>query len=234
MTPEWPYRSLLGRLRETTRQELLELGAPIRFAAGREVLRQGAHDSHALLLLRGVVKVQVVDEAGETALLGLKAAGDLVGEMAALDGKPRSATVISCGEVEARFINRHELSAFLSRHTDVLVELVNIGQARLRWANERRREMPSPAATRVARVLAELVREHGRQERNGWVLGFPLTKVELASIAGMKPRTAEKSFRDLRKAGLVVTGVRRDVLVPDLERLREFDAAAFELALGRT
>jgi DNA-binding transcriptional regulator YhcF (GntR family) len=53
-------------------------------------------------------------------------------------------------------------------------------------------------------------------------LGIPLTKVELASIAGMKPRTAEKAFSDLRKAGVVVSHLRRDVLVPDLAGLRKF------------
>ncbi|CCH34834.1 helix-turn-helix domain-containing protein [Actinosynnema sp. NPDC047251] len=87
----------------------------------------------------------------------------------------------------------------------------------------RRRDFLShTAAERVARVLAELVGSYGREERGGWTLGIPLTKVELASIAGMKPRTAEKAFSDLRKAGVVVSHYRRDLLVPDLGRLWAF------------
>ncbi|GAA1340931.1 Crp/Fnr family transcriptional regulator [Saccharothrix algeriensis] len=225
MVREWPRGSLLGRLPESTRQELLDLGSAVRYAPGREMVRQGATDSYALLLRKGAVKVRTVDEAGRTTLLTVKTAGDIVGEMAALDGNPRSASVIACDAVEADFITRPALLAFLSRHSTVFVELINIGSAHLRWANDRRRELPGPAATRIARVLAELVEAHGREEPTGWVLGFPLTKVELASIAGMKPRTAEKSFGELRRAGVVVTGVRRDVLVPDLERLRSFGVA---------
>ena len=38
----------------------------------------------------------------------------------------------------------------------------------------------------------------------------------------MKPRTAEKAFSDLRKAGVVISHYRRDVLVPDLDHLRRF------------
>ncbi|MFC5060203.1 Crp/Fnr family transcriptional regulator, partial [Saccharothrix xinjiangensis] len=91
----WPGNTLLGRLRENTRQELLNIGTVVRYTADREVIEQDAKDTHALLLLDGVVKVQTTDETGDTALLAIRSAGDLVGEMAALDQKPRSATVVT-------------------------------------------------------------------------------------------------------------------------------------------
>jgi len=221
--PQWPAHSLLGRLRDHTRQELLTVGTVVRYAADRELIEQDARDTHAFLLLDGVVKVQVTDEAGDTAVLAIRVAGDLVGEMAALDHKPRSATVVTCGDVVAKLITSAELTAFLHRRNDMFVELISVVDDQLRWANKRRRDFLShTAAERVARVLAELVGSYGRQERGGWTLGIPLTKVELASMAGMKPRTAEKAFSDLRKAGVVVSHYRRDVLVPDLEHLRRF------------
>ncbi|CCH35434.1 Transcriptional regulator, Crp/Fnr family [Saccharothrix espanaensis DSM 44229] len=221
--PGWPSNSLLGRLRDNTRQELLNIGTVVRYTADREVIEQDAKDTHVLLLLDGVVKVQTTDETGDTALLAIRVAGDLVGEMAALDQKPRSATVVTCGDVVAKLITSGELMSFLHRRNDVFVELIGMINDRLRWANQRRRDFLShPAAERVARVLAELVQTYGREEAAGWTLGIPLTKVELASIAGMKPRTAEKAFSDLRKAGVVVSHLRRDVLVPDLESLRKF------------
>ncbi|MBB5953581.1 CRP-like cAMP-binding protein [Saccharothrix tamanrassetensis] len=221
--PQWPDESLLGRLRDHTRQELLTVGTVVRYAADRELIEQDAHDTHAFLLLDGVVKVQVTDEAGDTAVLAIRVAGDLVGEMAALDHKPRSATVVTCGDVVAKLITSAELTAFLHRRNDMFVELISVIDDQLRWANKRRRDFLShTAAERVARVLAELVGSYGREERGGWTLGIPLTKVELASMAGMKPRTAEKAFSDLRKAGVVVSHYRRDVLVPDLDHLRRF------------
>ncbi|PSL55043.1 Cyclic nucleotide-binding domain-containing protein, partial [Saccharothrix carnea] len=82
--PGWPSNSLLGRLRDNTRQELLNIGTVVRYTADREVIEQDAKDTHVLLLLDGVVKVQTTDETGDTALLAIRVAGDLVGEMAAL------------------------------------------------------------------------------------------------------------------------------------------------------
>ncbi|MFD9736908.1 Crp/Fnr family transcriptional regulator [Umezawaea sp. NPDC059074] len=219
----WPSNSLLGRLRDAPRQELLNIGTVVRYPADKEVIEQDASDTHVLLLLDGVVKVQASDETGNTALLAIRVAGDLVGEMSALDQKPRSATVVTCGDVVAKMISSAELTAFLHRRNDAFVELFAMTNDRLRWANQRRRDFLShPAAERVARVVYELVQTYGREETEGWVLGIPLTKVELASIAGMKPRTAEKAFSDLRKAGVVVSHLRRNVVVPDLQRLREF------------
>ncbi|GGP48294.1 Crp/Fnr family transcriptional regulator [Saccharothrix coeruleofusca] len=219
----WPPDSLLDRLTDRTRQELLHLGTVVRYGGDREVIEQDATDTHALLLLEGVVKVQTTDETGDTALLAIRSAGDLVGEMAALDRKPRSAAVVTCGEVVAKLIPSGELLAFLHRRNEVFVELIAMVNDRLRWSIQRRRDFLShPAAERVARVLAELVQTYGSRERHGWSLGIPLTKVELASIAGMKPRTAEKAFSDLRKAGVVVSHLRRQVLVPDLAALREY------------
>ncbi|WP_309110891.1 cyclic nucleotide-binding domain-containing protein [Saccharothrix sp.] len=221
--PQWPANSLLGRLRDHTRQELLTIGTVVRYAGERELIEQDARDTHAFLLLDGMVKVQVTDEAGDTAVLAVRVAGDLVGEMAALDHKPRSATVVTCGDVVAKLITSAELTGFMHRHNDMFVELIGVIDDQLRWANKRRRDFLShSAAERVARVLAELVGSYGREERGGWTPGIPLTKVELASIAGMKPRTAEKAFSDLRKAGVVISHYRRDVLIPDLDHLRRF------------
>ncbi|XVV00273.1 Crp/Fnr family transcriptional regulator [Actinosynnema sp. CA-248983] len=226
MGDTWPSRSLLGRLTEGTRRLVLTLGTPITYPANHQVIGEGDHDSFAVLVLDGAVKVLATDTSGDTGLLTVKARGDLVGEMAALDGKPRSASVVTCAPVDGRRIPPEDLTRFLTRHDEVLVELVRIGNEHLRWANDLRREMSLPAAARVARVLLHLVQLHGLHTPRGWALGYPLTKIELASIAGMKPRTAEKAFSELRTAGVVETSPRRGVLIPDLRHLHDFAEAS--------
>jgi CRP-like cAMP-binding protein len=219
----WPANTLLGRLRDGARRDLMSLGAAVRYTAGREVIEQHAKDTHLLLLLDGVVKVQTTSATGDTALLEIRVAGDVVGEMAALDHKPRSATVVTCGDVAAKLITSRELMSFLHRRNDVFVEMIGMINERLRWADRRRSDfLASPIRERLARVLVELMQAYGRQEELGWTLGIPLTNVELASVAGIKPGTAQKAFGDLRKAGVVVSHLRRDVLVPDLDELRKF------------
>ncbi|MGW6355942.1 cyclic nucleotide-binding domain-containing protein [Streptomyces sp. NPDC055092] len=70
----------------------------MRFDADAVLVRQGMNDRYVLLLLSGLTKVTAVVENGETSLLAVRAGGDTVGEMAAMDGSaPRSATVTACG-----------------------------------------------------------------------------------------------------------------------------------------
>ncbi|MFD7660953.1 Crp/Fnr family transcriptional regulator [Actinosynnema sp. NPDC059797] len=225
MGDDRPDRGLLGRLGGGVADAMLALGSPVTYAPGDVVFREGDADGHVVLLLRGAVKVRAIDQAGDPALLAVKSAGDLVGEMSALDGKPRSATVIACGEVGARLIRQFEFRMFLVDHVEVLVELFRDAADQVRWANRLRQAVPRHAEPRIALVLVHLVQRHGRSAPGGgWGLDLPLTNVELASIAGMKPRTAEKAFGGLRDAGVLVTGTRRVVHVPDLDRLKRIAA----------
>ncbi|ONI92612.1 hypothetical protein ALI22I_02765 [Saccharothrix sp. ALI-22-I] len=160
MSDDRPRRGLLGRLSPPAARALLDSGSPVGYGPGDVLMRQGADDGHAVLLLTGAVKVQAIDES-VPALLGVRSAGDLVGEMAALDDKPRSATVIACGRVAARLIRRHQLRAVLDRHHELLVELARVSADQIRWANDLCRAMSRPAATRIAQVLVHLAHHHG-------------------------------------------------------------------------
>lgn len=229
MKADWSHRSLLGRLSDHAAHALLDSGSAAAYEPGRVLLRRGDDGTHAVLLLTGAVKVQADDSA--PVLLGVECAGDLVGEMAALDGRPRSATVVACGRVTARVISRSQLRVLINGHFELLVALAGVNTDRIRWSNELRRAMPGPAAIRIAQVLIHLVHRHGHRSHDGtWMLDVPLTNVELASIAGMKPRTAEKGFGELRDAGFVLTRARRVIAIPELGRLQDLVAGHYGLA----
>ncbi|MGM1062351.1 Crp/Fnr family transcriptional regulator [Saccharothrix sp. Mg75] len=217
------FRGLLGRLSEHTAQALLDSGARVDYASDDVLLHRGDDAGHVVLLLTGAVKVHA--DAPDRALLGLRTAGDLVGEMAALDGAPRSATVVACAPVTARLIDRRRFRILLDRHHELFVELARTVVEQIRWSNELRRVVSGPASARVGRVLLHLARSHGHRAPDGtWTLAVGLGNVELASIAGMKPRTAEKGFAELRDAGLVRTHTRRVIAIPDLEGLNHLVA----------
>lgn len=220
---DWPEDSLLGRLRDVSRRELIELGTAVHYSADQEIIKQGATDTHLLLLLDGAVKIVIADETEDTAVLAVRTAGDTVGEMEAFDHKPRFASAVTCGDVAAKLITNGELMAFLHRRNDVFVEIAGVMNDSLRWAQRRQRDFQShPAAERIARVLTELVQTNGREVAPGWILELPLTKAEIASMAAARPQTAVKAFKALRKAGVLVSHSKYDVLVPDLEALRKF------------
>jgi CRP/FNR family cyclic AMP-dependent transcriptional regulator len=222
----WPPSTFLSRLRNATRDELLTHGTPITYPTHRVLLQQGDDSRHVLLITSGVVKVVASAESGYDMLLAVRIAGDLVGEMAAFEERPRSGTVIACSDVTARIIQMQTLEGFLARHPDAMKAILRMLCARLRWANRRRIDFRAyDARTRLARVLAELSQSYAQPVPDGdgkrCVLGVTLTQGELASLAGLALPTAEKSLAALTALGLVERSY-RNITIYDVPKLLEF------------
>lgn len=218
----WPPRSLLGRVTPATANTLLSLGVRRVYPTGSRLINEGGTDRHAFLLLTGWVKVLAYDETGHDALLAIRTGGDLIGEMAALGGQPRSATVLTASEVSARLIVQSELTRFLSEHSDVALDVVAVVSDRLRWANQRRIDFKAASApSRVCRVLGELVyvfRRPGDTRRTPVVR---ITQPELASLAGVSINTVEKTLRQLSDEGHISRRYGQ-IVVLDSSGLRSF------------
>jgi CRP-like cAMP-binding protein len=216
---QWPAMTLLGRLSEPARAVLLGLGRRVVFKPGQVILRQGEPGSTVYLLLAGCVKV-VGNEGGREPLLAIRVGGDLVGEMAVLSGRPRSATVSACVATPTRAIPGADLRAFLQNCSEAAIAVAGVISERLQWANERRTDFAALApGVRVSRVLLTLADAYGRDTSEGRDLGVPLTQHEIASLAGVKLATAEKALRDLQRSGIVLLRY-RCIVVLDLRRLR--------------
>jgi CRP-like cAMP-binding protein len=215
----WPATSLLGRLTGPVRTGLLELGVEVTIPAGRRLLRQDEHSDLVYLLLDGCVRIcRLVD--GREPLVGLSVGGDLIGEMAVLSMERRSATVITSTQIIARVVPGPRFRLYVHSHPQLLLEITNRMAERLRWAEERRGEFAVlDARTRICRILLALADSYGRDVPDGRDLGVPLTQEDIASLAGVRLNTAEKTLRALSRAGLLRLGYRR-VVVIDLPRLR--------------
>ncbi|MFD7608620.1 Crp/Fnr family transcriptional regulator [Streptomyces mirabilis] len=221
LSQQWPSRSLLGTLTPPARQELLGLGTQVRFDADDVLLMEGVRDRHVLLLLSGFAKVTARVENGESSLLAITAAGDTVGEMAALDEAPRSATVTACGPLTARVVRQSELQGLLMRRPEVATALTGMVSKRLRWANQQRLDFRSyPVSVRLARLLVDLAASYGSSMSSGVVIPLRLSQSELATMVGAAETTVHKALRQLRNERLLETSYRSTVL-PDLDRLRE-------------
>lgn len=199
---------------------MLELGTMVRFPLSYAMLRQGEAGNIVYLLLQGCVKV-LGNEGDREPLLSIRIGGDVVGDMAVLSPKPRSATVVTCSETLARAIAGEEFRAYLLRNPCAAIEIAAMLCERLRWSNERRVD----AATlnprrRMSRVLLALVDSYGWEVEDGWYIGAPLTQEEIASLAGIRLPTAEKALRAFAEAGLVRLGYRK-IIVRDPAKLRE-------------
>ena len=219
---DWPVRSLLGVLSVAGREALLGAGTGVPVEAGQVLLREGDRDRHLYLLMSGFVKVTATLENGQESLLAVRVGGDTVGEMAAVDGSARSATVTACGALSARVIQHGTLLELMTRRPEIAIALTRIVADRLRWANRRRLEFGGyPAKVRLARLLVELAEVYGYPgPTGGFVVGCQLTQPEIATLTGAKETTIHKALREFRDAGLLETHYRFTV-VRDLQSLKK-------------
>lgn len=220
-TADWPSGTLLSRLAPTTGKALLKLGVEQPVAPGRVLIREGNLESYVIIIEAGLTKVTAEMADGRPALLSIRVAGDILGEMSALSGSPRSATVTMCGSGLVRVVHRRDFTPFLTAHPGAAVELATLVGDRLRWSNRRRIDFTSyPLKTRLARVLAELAELHGRQGRHGALeIGVKLTQPELATMCGAAEITVHKALRDMRRSHLISTRYGR-ITVWNLPELR--------------
>ncbi|RKT56677.1 Crp/Fnr family transcriptional regulator [Saccharothrix australiensis] len=210
----WPAGTFLDLLSPASQAALLGLGVPRAYRRGDVMLREAERSDHVVLLVRAVVKATVTLENGRVALLGIKVGGDVVGEMAALSGEPRSATVTVCGDAHVRVIPAVVFREYLNRFADAGPALTRVIMQTLRWADKRRTDFNGyPAFVRLARVLDELADGYGRAVPGGVTLDLGLTQRELGALVGAEEDTARKELRSLRDRGVIRMGYRTITIV---------------------
>ncbi|MEV4948729.1 Crp/Fnr family transcriptional regulator [Streptomyces sp. NPDC053755] len=217
----WPTGSFLGALPEAVRADLLRIGTRCRYVPEEILMHEGERSRHVVLLRSGFVKVTARLANGHEALLAIRVGGDIVGEMAAMDDAPRSATITACGDIAASIVRESDLRLFLNSRPEAALAIAGIVTQRLRWANRRRVEFGGfPVKVRLARVLAELAASYGHRVPRGLVIGVDLTQPELAALTGSAEVTIHKALAELRRDDLITTGYRRTTVL-DLDRLRQ-------------
>ena len=219
--PAWPERSALARVGEETLSAWFRAGTVRRFDRGEELIAEGDRSRNVFLLLSGCVKVA---KASSETLLAIRAGGDIVGELAALDGEPRSATVTTCGRdpVVACDVSGPDFVAVLARNPRAFAIITASITAKFRAATRRRAESSTRSDVRLAEVLVELVDNYGHPvSADAYVVGVDLTQAELGALIGVSGSTAFRAVRVWRENGWVETDGRR-MIVRDIAGLREF------------
>ncbi|RAG86106.1 Crp/Fnr family transcriptional regulator [Streptacidiphilus pinicola] len=202
------------------RTALLALGAPHTYRADEPLMGEGERTTFAVLLLRGWCTVWAATERG-TIILGLRQSGEVVGDMAALDGRPRSASVSALGPVTGLVVPGDRFRVFLASRPHANALLIAQLTERLRHADVERRALASlTVLQRLSGRLVELAERTGQAEGDGRLtIRAPLAQHELAATVGATREAVAKALRLLRDQGLVRTGP-GTLVVNDLEPLR--------------
>jgi CRP-like cAMP-binding protein len=223
-TGTWPPDSFLGRLTVGERDELLALGGLATHQPGTTLLMDGDDRGGFVMLIHaGQVKVVMEDEQGNEHLLGIRARGDLLGEVSYIDGRPRSASVVAISDVLASSVSWHKLGLYLRSNPTVWMKIARVLADRLRASDQSSREIRSdPVALRVAKLLRSLADAFAEHGRTGTVI--QLSQAEIAQLAHAAEVTVNRVLREFRDRRVVRTEYRR-LVVPCLTCLDQLSAA---------
>ena len=212
--------SFLSMLDASAGEALRARGRVHSFRDGTTLLHEGLADDQVILLLRGRVKVTSVTASGREVVLGLRDAGELVGELSAVDQRPRSGTVTAIGPVEALAIPGAAFRTFVAEQPSAAEALLRTLSRRFRDADRKRIEFgASDALARIASRLVELCDRYGEPTESGVVVSLPLSQEELAGWSGCSREAVANAFRTMRELGWIASE-RRNITVLDEDALR--------------
>jgi CRP/FNR family cyclic AMP-dependent transcriptional regulator len=210
----------MARLGAADRAALTQRGRRRQWPAGSSLFLEGESCSTVVIVLSGRVKVFSLTEHGDEILLAIRGPGALLGELSAVDGAPRSASVAALEPVVALVIPIAAFVDFLRTHGDAGIALLQLVTSRLRDADRKRVEGAAyDIPARVAQRLVELADRFGEPDGQGVRIAIALSQDELAGWVGASREAVAKALRVLRDRGFVVTG-RRTMTVLDLDGLR--------------
>jgi CRP-like cAMP-binding protein len=170
---------------------------------------------------RGQIVITTTTETGRQFTLNILGPGDVFGEIALLDGHPRSADAVASGHVELFVIRRSDFQDLLMRQPEITTNIIELLCERLRFSSERLEEASLLSLkSRLARRLLKLAEDFGED--------IDITQEDLSVLIGAGREAVNRQLQKWRKSGVVELG-RARVTIVDTQCLRH---EAFECDRG--
>lgn len=129
-----PSDTFLGSLDEDDRDALLARSHRQQLGGGDTLIQEGDVDGHVYIILSGSVDVVRSTAEGPAMRLGRRGAGEVIGELGALDANPRSATVRAAEATEVASMVASEFLSFITSRPALSLRLIQSMARRLRAA----------------------------------------------------------------------------------------------------
>ncbi|MBN9509058.1 MAG: Crp/Fnr family transcriptional regulator [Alphaproteobacteria bacterium] len=179
--------------------------ASIRRASRHEVLlRRGDASTGALVIVAGRVRIGLMSEEGGEVTLGVLGPGEVVGEMALLDGKEVSADATALEDCVLLAIERTRFLRLLHDSSDLCLRLMTVLCGRLRASNAALEELALlDLPARLGRLLQRLARDYGFTTPHGMRIEVRLSQKDLATLVGASREKVNRQLREWEEAGVL-------------------------------
>lgn len=187
-------------------EDLCHIGTSRRFDTGEYVLRADDDGGTILAVISGQCKVCDVDASGHEALVAVRGPGDVFGEISALTGAPRMASVVALRPLHAALVSQEQFDHYLDSSPEAGRRLATMLAERVAETSRPARSAHRKVDARLADRILFLGERFGMDRDTGIEIRTPLTHDDYASWIGATRAVTTRAFGALREAGMVEFG----------------------------
>ena len=182
-------------------------------SAGTTIFSKGDPGTSLFAVCSGTVKISNHSPDGKDAVFNLINVGDIFGEIALLDGQPRTAEALALSDCELMVIDRRDFIPLVKSKPEIALKLIEVLCGRLRRTSEQVEDVIFlDLPTRLAKTLLWLVK-NSKSPPGSKVM---ITQREIGQIIGMSRESTNKQLRmweeknwvRLERGGVVVLNAR--------------------------
>ncbi|WP_019902927.1 Crp/Fnr family transcriptional regulator [Methylobacterium sp. 77] len=191
-----PFFAGLG---DETLRDIALLCVTRSLSAGQTLFFKGDAGDALYAVRRGQVRISNETEDGRRTTLNMLGPGDVFGEVALLDGRPRTASAIAIEPTTLFVILRRDLLALIERRPSVAVQFIELLCDRIRWMSQRTEEAAFlPLEQRLLRRLIALGQDFGDE--------IVVSQEELALFVGATRESVNRQLQTWKRSGLLRLG----------------------------
>src|SRR5262249_40882042 len=96
------------------------------FGPGETIFRMGDPGGAMMAVLSGSIKVSVCSQDGKEIILAILHPNDIIGEIAILDGRERTADAVALTRAQLAILDRRDVMAFFEAHPRTWARIVEV------------------------------------------------------------------------------------------------------------
>jgi CRP-like cAMP-binding protein len=183
---------------------LAAIGRETKLAAGSVLFDQGDESDGLYVITSGIVRIYLTAKDGREATINLAEEGEVIGEMALLDGLPRSAGAAALTDARLVYIGRAPFLELLDNSSMLARQIILTLCEHLRATNAKIDQVIfHDLRHRLLVLLRQIAVIHGRVESDMALVDLDLTQGTLAQMLGASREAVNKQLRALAKEGCI-------------------------------
>jgi len=214
---------LLTRLADDDLRALVKSGREISFRKGETIFRQDDPGDALYVVFEGSVQITFGSVDGREITLAILGPGECFGDLALLDGRPRSAGAVAANAARTFVIARDAFVRWLDERPAAARSLLETLSLRLRQKDESLSDFSLlDLSHRLAKRLADLaaIDPAGKARGTGGI-GVAVTQSEIAALLGVSRQSVNKELKKFESRGWITLS-RGAVSVRDAPALRRY------------